>query len=163
MLEAFGLSDPGCVRQNNEDCYLISPKDHVYIVADGMGGAQAGEHASKLAVDTVAAGRESKPGPRQSHLHQVTFHIATERVAISEFPARIDEEASRYVVAVCQRKFPVMGMQQIEPRNREFEFVVDGPAQSRVHLDVSGDFRIGKFADIAKVRVESDAVAEVHR
>jgi PPM family protein phosphatase len=55
MLEAFGLTDPGCVRQNNEDCYLISPKTHVYIVADGMGGAQAGEHASKLAVDTVAS------------------------------------------------------------------------------------------------------------
>jgi PPM family protein phosphatase len=55
MLEAFGLSDPGCVRQNNEDCYLISPKDRLYIVADGMGGAQAGEHASKLAVDTVAS------------------------------------------------------------------------------------------------------------
>src|ERR1700722_16185512 len=55
MLEAFGKSDPGCVRQNNEDCYLISPKDRVYIVADGMGGAQAGEHASKLAVETVAS------------------------------------------------------------------------------------------------------------
>jgi protein phosphatase len=55
MLEAFGLSDPGCVRQNNEDCYLISHNDRVYIVADGMGGAQAGEHASKLAVETVAA------------------------------------------------------------------------------------------------------------
>jgi PPM family protein phosphatase len=54
MLEAFGLSDPGCVRQNNEDFYLISPPG-VYIVADGMGGAQAGEHASKLAVETVAA------------------------------------------------------------------------------------------------------------
>jgi serine/threonine protein phosphatase PrpC len=55
MLEAFGLSDPGCVRPNNEDCYLVSPKSGVYIVADGMGGAQAGEHASKLAVETVAA------------------------------------------------------------------------------------------------------------
>jgi protein phosphatase len=55
MLEAFGLSDPGSVRPNNEDCYLVSPKSGVYIVADGMGGAQAGEHASKLAVDTVAA------------------------------------------------------------------------------------------------------------
>ena len=54
MLEAFGLSDPGCVRQNNEDFYLISPTG-VYIVADGMGGAQAGEHASKLAVETVAS------------------------------------------------------------------------------------------------------------
>jgi len=55
MLEAFGLSDPGCVRQNNEDFYLLSPKTGLYVVADGMGGAQAGEHASKLAVDTVAA------------------------------------------------------------------------------------------------------------
>ena len=55
MLEAFGLSDPGCVRQNNEDSYLLSPETGLYVVADGMGGAQAGEQASKLAVETVAS------------------------------------------------------------------------------------------------------------
>lgn len=54
MLEAFGLSDPGCVRTNNEDYYLLAPALNLYLVADGMGGAQAGEHASKLAGDTVA-------------------------------------------------------------------------------------------------------------
>jgi len=54
MVEAFGISDAGCVRPNNEDCYLLSPEQGLYVVADGMGGAQAGEHASKLAVDTVA-------------------------------------------------------------------------------------------------------------
>src|SRR5258708_8318318 len=54
MLEAFGISDPGCVRPNNEDCYLLSPDKGLYVVADGMGGAQAGEQASKLAVDTLA-------------------------------------------------------------------------------------------------------------
>lgn len=54
MLEAFGLSDPGCVRNNNEDYYLLSPQTGLYAVADGMGGAQAGEHASKLAVETLA-------------------------------------------------------------------------------------------------------------
>ena len=53
MVEAFGISDPGCVRPNNEDCYLVAPAKGLYVVADGMGGAQAGEHASKLAVDTV--------------------------------------------------------------------------------------------------------------
>lgn len=53
MLEAFGLSDPGCIRTNNEDYFmLVAPLD-LYIVADGMGGAQAGEHASKLAVETL--------------------------------------------------------------------------------------------------------------
>lgn len=64
MLEAFGLSDPGCVRPNNEDCYLVAPEKGLYVVADGMGGAQAGERASKLAVDTVAeiVDHSGKPG-----------------------------------------------------------------------------------------------------
>src|SRR5580704_1720514 len=53
MLEASGASDPGCVRANNEDYYLIAPSIGLYVVADGMGGAQAGEHASKLATETL--------------------------------------------------------------------------------------------------------------
>ena len=79
MLEAFGLSDPGCVRQNNEDCYLISPKDRVYIVADGMGGAQAGEHASKLAVETVASVIQNASLPDAETLFQA-FREANLRV-----------------------------------------------------------------------------------
>ena len=53
MLDAVGLSDTGCVRTNNEDYYLVAPALGLYVVADGMGGAQAGEHASKLAAETV--------------------------------------------------------------------------------------------------------------
>jgi len=54
MLEAFGLSDPGCVRKNNEDYFLLDTELGIYIVADGMGGAQAGERAAQLAAETVA-------------------------------------------------------------------------------------------------------------
>ena len=54
MLEAFALSDVGRVRTNNEDCCLILPEIGLYLLADGMGGARAGEMASRLAVDTVA-------------------------------------------------------------------------------------------------------------
>ncbi len=53
MLEAYGISDIGCVRKNNEDYCLLAPELGLYIVADGMGGARAGEHASRLAVETV--------------------------------------------------------------------------------------------------------------
>lgn len=53
MLAAFGISDTGCVRSNNEDCFLLAPSLGLYIVADGMGGARAGEHASRLAAETV--------------------------------------------------------------------------------------------------------------
>jgi protein phosphatase len=54
MLEAFGLSDPGCVRTNNEDSFLLDPEVGLYLLADGMGGAQAGETASQLAVESVS-------------------------------------------------------------------------------------------------------------
>lgn len=54
MLEAFALSDKGCVRSNNEDYCLIEPELGLYVLADGMGGAKAGERASRMAVETVA-------------------------------------------------------------------------------------------------------------
>jgi protein phosphatase len=54
MLEACALSDKGCVRTNNEDYSRIDPEMGLYVLADGMGGAKAGERASRLAVDTVS-------------------------------------------------------------------------------------------------------------
>lgn len=53
MIEAVGVTDPGCIRSNNEDYFLVAPAIGLYLVADGMGGAQAGEHASQLAAETV--------------------------------------------------------------------------------------------------------------
>lgn len=61
MLEAFAMSDKGCVRSNNEDYCLIEPDRGLYVLADGMGGAKAGERASRLAVDTVAEIVHSAP------------------------------------------------------------------------------------------------------
>jgi serine/threonine protein phosphatase PrpC len=54
MLEACALTDKGCVRANNEDYALIDPEAGLYILADGMGGAKAGERAARLAVETVS-------------------------------------------------------------------------------------------------------------
>jgi PPM family protein phosphatase len=55
MLEAFALSDRGCVRGNNEDYCMIEPEIGLFVLADGMGGANAGEKASRIAVETVSA------------------------------------------------------------------------------------------------------------
>jgi PPM family protein phosphatase len=54
MMEACALSDKGCVRGNNEDSCLVDADLGLYLLADGMGGAKAGERASQMAVDTVA-------------------------------------------------------------------------------------------------------------
>jgi len=79
MLEAYGLSDAGCVRQNNEDSYLVSPSTGLYVVADGMGGAQAGEHASQMAVETVASFIEQAAARDSATLAQA-FQEANHRV-----------------------------------------------------------------------------------
>ena len=47
-LRAGSATDVGLVRSNNQDTLLVA--DPLYAVADGMGGAAAGEVASALAV-----------------------------------------------------------------------------------------------------------------
>jgi protein phosphatase len=53
MLEAFGLTDPGCVRSNNEDYFISDSSCGIFILADGMGGAAAGEYASHLSAEKL--------------------------------------------------------------------------------------------------------------
>ena len=52
-LAAAGLSDVGRERDHNEDSYAVESSAGLYVVADGMGGHQAGEVASALAIATV--------------------------------------------------------------------------------------------------------------
>lgn len=53
-LMAFGRSDVGRVRGRNEDTMAVEPSKGIVVVADGMGGAPAGDLASALAVQEVA-------------------------------------------------------------------------------------------------------------
>ena len=54
MLDVFGVTDRG-VREINEDCLQVDADLGVFVVADGMGGHNAGEVASRMAVDTIRA------------------------------------------------------------------------------------------------------------
>lgn len=55
------LTDTGKVRDNNEDNYLALPEHGLFVVADGMGGHNAGEVASKMAVETIAEEAQHLP------------------------------------------------------------------------------------------------------
>lgn len=53
-MQYWGLTDPGCVRPQNQDAYKIEQLDRntvLCVVCDGMGGAKSGNVASTLAVE----------------------------------------------------------------------------------------------------------------
>jgi PPM family protein phosphatase len=54
-LQPFGVTHAGKVRQNNEDALLVGEgqDETLFVVADGIGGFEAGEVASSLAVDVL--------------------------------------------------------------------------------------------------------------
>ena len=61
LVEVAHLSDTGRVRHHNEDRSLATAA--LLVVADGMGGAKAGEVAAQMAVDAVGRARRRRPAP----------------------------------------------------------------------------------------------------
>lgn len=114
---AFGMSNVGRVRTNNEDNYLftqvgsglinaVSPdspnadNQWIFIVADGMGGGQAGEVASQLAVAGVA----------QSFTDQLTANKQLTPQAFAKALTHAVEETNRSIFQESQENQELTGM-----------------------------------------------------
>lgn len=71
-LEVAGLSDPGMVRGHNEDAIAMHPSVGLVVLADGMGGYNAGEVASGIATTLISEGVKSALEVISPHMEDAT-------------------------------------------------------------------------------------------
>lgn len=83
---ASALTDVGLQREHNEDCFAVLSEHDLFLVADGMGGHQAGDVASRLATDAIAGFFES------TSQEDVTWPY--------HFDATLTEEENRLVTGI---------------------------------------------------------------
>ena len=122
-LQPFGVTDAGKVRQNNEDALLVGEGEDetLFVVADGIGGFEAGEVASSLAVEVLKDIRPDKS-------FKTAIAEANRRILDA---GRTDEKLSGMGTTVVAIRF---GGTQQEPR-AEVAHVGD----SRAYLVRSGE------------------------
>jgi PPM family protein phosphatase len=79
LLRYVAHSEIGLIRKNNQDSGFASP--HLLVVADGMGGAAAGDLASAVAIDTVRHVNPATEGERMLEVLGRAVNQANDRIA----------------------------------------------------------------------------------
>src|SRR6202035_377677 len=88
-VELASMSDIGCQRENNEDQYAywepaddeeFARKGRLAIVADGMGGHEGGQEASRIAVETIRDLFSATSDRDAQTLLEAGFQIAHQRI-----------------------------------------------------------------------------------
>lgn len=87
IIESAGVTDVGRKRTGNEDALFLDTETNLYIVADGMGGHQAGEVASRLVVDTM-----------RDYLKR--FKTDTDAEEMEDFDETLSKEANRLLSSI---------------------------------------------------------------
>src|SRR5690606_25838607 len=94
-------SHPGQVRDENEDCIAMRPDLGLAVLADGMGGHQAGEVASRMAIEAITESL-SRVGSRVAPRKQILNAIEGANTAIFEAAqARADYRGMGSTVVVA--------------------------------------------------------------
>jgi serine/threonine protein phosphatase PrpC len=87
-IDAWSATDIGLVRKSNQDAVGCFPELGVFVLADGMGGLESGEVASRLAVDAVeryfadgavGAGSEDERAPLRAAVERANLDVLRER------------------------------------------------------------------------------------
>jgi serine/threonine protein phosphatase PrpC len=151
-LSAFGHTDKGLFRQNNEDYFAIF--HDLFIVADGLGGHNAGEVASKLAVETIAHKIES-----------MRLKITEGQEELKDTIKSIVKETSQHIYETSLKSPQQKGMgttiASLWIRNNQFTAFHVG--DSRIYRYRNGMLTLMTNDHANEVSVDEDQLGEIRR
>ncbi len=134
---AAGLTDVGLQRDHNEDCFAVVPHHDLFVVADGMGGHQAGDVASRMAIEALTQFFET---------------VATEDVTWPfSFDPSLSEEENRLVTGVrlANRQIVELGNNSSQHQGMGTTIVASlfSPRYGRLYIAHVGDSRAYRIRD----------------
>jgi serine/threonine protein phosphatase PrpC len=137
-IESFGATDIGGRCQNNQDSLLFDDEIGLYVVADGMGGHNAGEVASRLAVEMISGFvRRSREQERLTWPYgidpQISYNGNSLRTAIMLANKRIWKEAE------SQEEYTGMGTTVVTALADEDTVTICHAGDSRVYRIRAGE------------------------
>lgn len=144
--ESAVRTDVGLVRDLNEDSHLVRPDIGLWVVADGMGGHQAGDTASRMIVETLAAidGEASAYGRREAV-----------RGRLAEVNSQLVERAGRLAAGA------VIGSTVAVLVVHEDHYACIWAGDSRVYLQRGGALmRISRDHSLAQELIDAGALSE---
>jgi len=155
-MQSWGLTDPGCVRKQNQDAYRIEQLDRgtlLCVVCDGMGGAKSGNVASSLAVEVFSEEirRSWKPGMESDRIDQML------RSAVKLANFTVFDQAAQF------EEFSGMGTTLVAALVREGKATLVNVGDSRAYgINRSGISQLTKDHSLVQMMVDrGDLTPEV--
>lgn len=139
ILEIASATDPGMVRSHNEDSVAADPANGLVVLADGMGGYNAGEVASGMATTVIVTEMQQVMAKVQPHeidartREQVAARMVREQV--------LKANTSIYQAAQSQPQYAGMGTTLVVCLFYDDRVLVAHLGDSRLYLAREGSFR----------------------
>lgn len=143
----WAMTDPGCVREENQDAYLIEKLEGAMLcaVCDGMGGAKSGNVASALAAEIFSQGVKAgwKPGLDKEQV-QTLLHNA---VKVANFT--LYDQAMRY------EDFAGMGTTLVAALLEESRVTVVNVGDSRLYrINAQGIVQVTRDHSLVQMMID---------